>query len=390
MPRRLLRIVVLLGCVCLPMAPLFAQTAKRTLTNADVKTMVAKGFSDDLTVGAIEANETQFDVSVDALMALKDGGVSDKVIAAMLKAESKRREEARNAKAADPPPDSASSNAANPAPSGPPSALSGDPMGMAQQMMSSMGIGGMGGMMGPFSFDPRQLPVVTLSAGDAKSSMRASFSQVAHTETKGGDMGGGGTGAARTLASLGTQALSFAAIGGAGMMAGPAIGLAMGAMGGMGGRHGLPKVTHVWALAGHESGTAIKLQTPRFEVAYGNLLGIDPDHYEPVLLKLVQTGDNWRLVGATKTQMGRESSEALEKITEVRVAARLTKMGRGDLTIEPAAPLEPGEYGLVLRPLNPGKRSKGSIGGPAETNAFFSVWDFSIAQTESAAALPKR
>jgi hypothetical protein len=384
--------VVLLACACLAVAPLCAQPAKHTLTNADVKTMVAKGFSDDLTVGAIEANETQFDVSVDALMALKDGGVSDKVIAAMLKAESKRREEARDAKAADPAPAGAVSNSPNSTGSGPAPALAGDPMGMAQQMMSSMGIGGMGGMggmMGSFSFDPRQLPVVTLSAGEAKSSMRASFSQVAHTETKGGDMGGGGTGAARTLASLGSQALSFAAIGGAGMMAGPAIGLAMGMMGGMGGRHGPPKVTHVWALAGHESGTPIKLQTPRFEVAYGNLLGIDPDHYEPVLLKLVQTGDNWRLVGATKTQMGRESSEALEKITEVRVATRLTKMGRGDLTIEPAAPLEPGEYGLVLRPLNPGKRSKGSMGGPAETNAFFSVWDFSISVPQSA-ALPAR
>lgn len=249
-------------------------------------------------------------------------------------------------------------------------------MAMAQQMMSSMGGGMMGG--GAFAFDARQLPVVTLNLSDGKQPMRATFSQIAHTE--GGDLEGGGGNAARALTGLASQSLSFAAIGGLGMMGGPAAGLAIGVMGGMGGmgRHGPPKVTHVWALPGHQSENALKLAGAKFEVVYGNLLGIDPDSYEPVLLRLVQTKDNWRLVGATKVQMGRESTEALAKIAEVRIATRLTKVGRGDLLLEPQATLEAGEYGLVLRPINPGKRAKGSLGGPAETNAFFSVWDFSL------------
>lgn len=380
MEAKLIRCAALLVCLCAPATLARAQESAHPLTNADVKSMVAKSFSDDLVVGAIEANETQFDVSVGGLTSLKEAHVSDRVINAMLKAESKRRQDARAAKSAASQTATAANDSSNMAP--PPSSAS-NPMAMAEQMISSMSMPGMGGMMGGmmgggFAFDPKQLPVVTLYVNAAKQSMRASFSQIAHAETKGGDMGGGGANATRALSGLASQALSFAAIGGMGMMAGPAAGLAMGMMGGMGGRHGPPKITHVWALPGHESGIAMKVSAPKFEVLYGNLLGIDPDHYEPVLVKLVQTGDNWRLVGATKTQMGKEESEALEKITEVRVATKLTRVGRGDLMIEPEQPLERGEYGLVLRPMNPGKRSKGSMGGPAETNAFFSVWDFSI------------
>ncbi len=308
-PKPFLR-VVLMGCLCMPIAILCAQDAKHALTNDDIRTMAGKGFSDEIIVGAIEANEAHFDVSVNGLMSLKDGGVSDKVIAAMLKAESQRREDARNGKSTEmQTPVSEKVPAENPASSAmmPPN-MSGNPMGMAQQIMSSMGMAGMGGMMGSgaFAFDPKQLPVVTLDAGEAKQSMRASFSQMAQTETKGNDISGSGANATRALSGLASQALSFAAIGGAGMMAGPAMGMAMGMMEGMGGHHGPPKITHVWALAGHVSENTVNQQMPRFEVTYGNLLGIDPDSYEPVIVKLVQTRDNWRLVGATKRRWARK------------------------------------------------------------------------------------
>ena len=401
MPGRSIQQVILFAGMCLLATAAYGQQTKSALTNDDVKVMASKGFTDELIVGAIEANETQFDVSVGGLMALKEAGVSDKVISAMLKAESKRREAARAGKSeATQAAGNTAAPGAAPSPAAnammPPMGAAGNPTNMAQQMLSSMGMGGMAsGMMGGggFAFDPSQLPVVTLLEGDAKPLMRASFSQIAHTETKGNEMPGTGANAARMLSSLGAQALSFAAIGGGGMMAGPAMGMAMGMMGGMGGLgggHGLPKITHVWALPGRESGIPMKVQTPRFQVVYGNLLGIDPDSYEPQLVKLVQTKDNWRLVGATKMQMGKEDLEALEKVTEVRVPVKISRTGRGDVLIEPQRPLEPGEYGLVLRPLRPGKRSKGSLGGPAETNAFFSVWDFSVAATASSPAPIKK
>ena len=167
-------------------------------------------------------------------------------------------------------------------------------------------------------------------------------------------------------------------------MAGPALGMATGMIGGFGGHHGPPKVTKVWALPGHNSSLPLETRSPRFEISFANLLGIDPDGYEPFLVKLVQSKDNWRLVGTTKTKMsmgmtmGAMDEEALAKVSEVRLPVRSTRTGPGLVQLEPSETLTPGEYGIVLRPIHAGKRSKGSMGGPAEENVFYSVWDFTI------------
>ena len=42
------------------------------------------------------------------------------------------------------------------------------------------------------------------------------------------------------------------------------------------GHHGVPKVTYVWALPGLKSQVIAASSKPRFEMEYGNLLGIDP------------------------------------------------------------------------------------------------------------------
>jgi hypothetical protein len=113
-------------------------------------------------------------------------------------------------------------------------------------------------------------------------------------------------------------------------------------------------------------------------MSYGNLLGIDPDAYEPQLIRLAGSRDNWRLVGATKTAMGQLGTEAWEKVTEARIAVTTEKLARGQVQIIPKQPLEPGEYAVVLRAIHPGKRSEGSLGGGMEANIFFAVWDFSV------------
>ena len=64
-----------------------AQSQKKPpLTNQDIVRMVKDKFSDSTIVKAIEANHTAFDVSASALIALKDSGVSQTVIEAMLSA----------------------------------------------------------------------------------------------------------------------------------------------------------------------------------------------------------------------------------------------------------------------------------------------------------------
>ena len=371
-----LRILSLALMVALTLAT-FAQS-KHPLTNDDVVKLARDGFGDDVIVAMIEANDSAFDVSIGALTALKDAGISSPVMQAMLKAESKKRQAA--------PAPTAQSQTASPPLMNPSQSMAG--MGgnaSMQQMMNmamTMGRGGAGAMGTGMSgmLDTSQLPPLNLLIGDARSIVKPSIAQIASTQTKGDDMPGAGSQATSMLMGLGRQALSFGAVGGS-MFAGPAAGMAMGMMGSMsamGHHHGPPKVTYVWALPGPQSSFSIANNDPRFEMSYGNLLGIDPDAYEPQIIRLVESKDNWRLVGATKTTMGQMGTEAYEKVTEARLAITSQKLARGQVQFAPKQPLQPGEYAIVLRAIHPGKRAEGSLGGGAETSIFFSVWDFSV------------
>lgn len=81
-PRTLL-LIIFLGLLSVPVA--WAQN-KKPLTNSDVVQMVKAGFNETTIDEAIQADPTAFDTSVQALIALKNEGVSQKVIDAMLAA----------------------------------------------------------------------------------------------------------------------------------------------------------------------------------------------------------------------------------------------------------------------------------------------------------------
>jgi hypothetical protein len=59
------------------------QEQKKPLINASIIQMVKGGFGENIILNAIETNETQFDVSINALFELKNAGVSQKIIEAM-------------------------------------------------------------------------------------------------------------------------------------------------------------------------------------------------------------------------------------------------------------------------------------------------------------------
>ncbi len=65
-----------------------AQPPKKSVTNTDVVNMTKAGLSDEVTIAAIQGATVDFDTSADALVGLKRQGVTDRVIAAMLKARS--------------------------------------------------------------------------------------------------------------------------------------------------------------------------------------------------------------------------------------------------------------------------------------------------------------
>ena len=235
MPRSILRLISLV-CTLLFACTVFASQEK-PLTNDDIQKMASSGFGDDVILSAIAANDTNFDVSVEALTSLKAAGVSDKVLSAMLQAAAQKKDGATASQQAGGP-DSSTGATTSRTPSST-GAGSANVNNMVQQMMSSYSMGtGMGGMASA-SFDLSQMPTVTLIDATNRQPMRPSTLQVAHTHAKGGNGPSAGLTAAHTLTSIGSEALSFASFAGPyGMMAGPALGMATGMIGGFGGHHG--------------------------------------------------------------------------------------------------------------------------------------------------------
>ena len=395
-------------CVLLSMPLAFSQQgAPAPLTNASIVKMVKGGLAEPTIVSAIEASDVQFDVSPDGLIALKQAGISDTLIQVMIAAQAKKHDAAS--------PDTSAQGSGVPkgsAPSPNPQDAAADQiaaMGITPQMMARMpasarsqlammsqmgGMSGMSGMMGMNGMgigpmlSPDQMPKVVLENGSEKRAMASSMAQIAQSSSKGGPKTGMGTGS--MLSSLATQALSFAAIGaGPGAaMAMPALGMATGMMGMFGTRGGMPTYTYVWALPGYNSAVAMPAALPKFDLQFGEIVGLDPDSYEPVIVNLKQTKDNWRLVGATKAKMdymgGGGNSESM--LDEIRVPSQLTHLGRGHVEIAVTSALAPGEYGVVLRPSTAHKHKKGQSLSGAEQSLFYSVWDFSVPSAEKTAS----
>lgn len=392
-------------------------TQKKTLKNADIVTMVQNHFDDETLLKIIDVSDSDFDISTDSLISLKNEGVSPAVLRAMLQATSRKQRVAPPASApaaptggstvgpGDVPPTNAAAPASN-APPPPPAANAPDlprrppnaPMdprsvmqgmgmnpqqlAMIQSQMGMMGMGEMfGGMPSMGSYSAEQMPHVFLTLDDEKRSKQefsASMAQMAQTKFNSGAPSAGGM----ALRSLATEGLSFAAMAGGpgGMMAMSAFSMASGFMPGM--RPGAPSMTYVWGLPGRKSSRELANTDPIFTLNYGDIPGVDPDAFEPVILQLVQTKDNYRLVGATKVKMDRKnmmsgnSPENGKWLSEVRWPTRIYKEERGFYVLRVDQPLEPGEYAVVLRPVKGYKTPPSGLGGHAQV--FYSVWDFSV------------
>jgi hypothetical protein len=67
-----------------PKAPAAARVPASTTANEEIIKLAKAGMSDEIILTVVAKNKTGFDTSVDALLKLKEAGVSQKVIAAML------------------------------------------------------------------------------------------------------------------------------------------------------------------------------------------------------------------------------------------------------------------------------------------------------------------
>ena len=332
--------VALLICAVLFTGFALAQNNDKPLTNDDVVAMVKGGLPETTIINAINAQDSNFDVSATALIKLKQQAVNAKIMDAMLAAANKK-------------------HSAAPAPA---AAAAAAPAATAGQ------------------------PSVTVLKGTTPQPIPVSKTQIAQTKTKATSLSALSTDSAlgQAMQTVALSAAQQAAYRSGSYTGASAIGAASGVMGGIMG-HRKPTVTDVWALPGQKSDLVLDNNQPSFEVHFANIPGVVADEYEPALVKLAPSANNFRLVGATQAKQDvLESStmdwEIYSSFIEERVGAQATKVSSGEYKLQTAAALPAGEYGVVLRPLNKSKKFSGSsvAQNSGEGLLFNSVWAFAV------------
>ena len=333
--------VAVLICAVLFTGFALAQNNTKPLTNDDVIAMVKGALPETTVISAINAQDSNFDVSATALIKLKQQGVNSKIMDAMLAAANKKH-------SAVPAPPAA-------APAAAPAATAGQPS-------------------------------VTVLKGTAQQPIPVSKTQIAQTKTKATSLNALSTDSAlgQAMQTVAMTAAQEAAYRSGSYTGASAIGAAGGVMGGLMG-HRKPTVTDVWALPGQKSDLVLDSNQPSFEIHFANIPGVVADEYEPALVKLAPSPNNFRLVGATQAKQDvLESStmdwEIYSSFMEERVGAQATKVSSGEYKLQAAAALPAGEYGVVLRPLNKSKKFSGSsvAQNSGEGLLFNSVWAFAV------------
>lgn len=330
--------------------------------NDEVREMAAAQFSDSTIIAVIAANETRFDVSPRALVALKAAGVSERVIEAMLEDVAAKKDA--------PPEEVASADDAA-------AALAAQEYAKLTEMVERLA-------------EQQQAAAAAEEASRRASEAAprtdptprvwllgpADRTPVAPTIAHVGFVGGGkrGSDRFRTLQGLAGQALAFA---------NPAVSGIATTLGGL--FRSDEESTAVWALAGTSSARVLAADTT-FEIDYAYIPGVDPDRYQPAIVRLVPTNDNYRLVAAAETEGKNAGALPKGEIIEELVDTGLTRVARGRYRVAPRGNLHPGEYALVLRPVQESGRQRrrnkeaslGELLGGGTTQILYLTWDFSV------------
>jgi hypothetical protein len=358
-----------------------AQSAPKFLTNDDVVAMMKAGQDADTIVGAIQTQGTDFDVSAKALLQLKKSGVPKKVIDAMTAAV-KDQKEAAAAVLSAAQAKIAAAEAEDKAEEAKAEAAKAARAKAAAAMASAM---------------PGQ-PSVVIVQGEQRQALTVSHTQIVPTNSQAPSLDGLASepslttnlsSIAQSLLSNGMMKPGAGGIGSMAMMANPIVGPAMIATS-LFAKHkansaNANNVTDVWAIPGQKSDAFTHNSQPAFEVSFDGIPGITADEYEPVLIRLQPSPSNFRLVGATAAKPSEmQSSEAnwdlYASFVEQRVPAHATKVASGRYQLQATEGLSAGEYAVVLRPVNKGKKFSGSnvsqnIGDGLVFNC---VWSFEV------------
>lgn len=335
--------------------------------NADIQEMVAAKFSDSTIIAVIDANVVAFDLSPRALVALKNAGASEQVIEAMLAAAAaeNRAAELEPAPVTKPAETSASVEYAKLTEMIEQLAAKQEAAEKAQRAPE------------PPAARADPTPRVWLVDEDERAPIAPTIAQVAFAE------GNGKRGERmKNLSGLANQALAFAS---------PAVSGIATTIGSL--FRPNEERTAVWALAATQSARVLDV-APVFEIDYAHIPGVDPEKYQPAIVQLVPTDDNYRLVAAAETDGTNARAVPRGPIIEETVATAATRLDRGRYRVAPQGALGPGEYALVLRPIaqtgrRRGRGSEASLGelmGGSTSQILYLTWEFSIAGESVASA----
>jgi hypothetical protein len=320
-----------------------ASAQRKAITNDDVIRLVQNGFADDQVLALMAASEPKFDLSVDALIALKEAGASQKLVEAILL------------------------SARTPTPTAPP------PGGIAPGLSAA-----------PTINTPPSQPYVQLLAGSDRPVLVSHIPAMLQTSAKGDNMTT--ILADSAITKIGSDVVMSAAttaiMAAPGFAAIPIVGVAGVAIQRIPGLRRDPTVTLVYALERRQSGSPTATNQPKFEIFFGDIVGVNPADFIPALIKISPTENNWRMTGALRTNPKYlQSKERIElKFIEDIVPTRVAELGRGHMSIEPQAALQPGEYGVVLRPKSKSWKINlsSTVTRDGEGAVIRSVWDFTV------------
>lgn len=328
------------------------------ISNADVQSMVEAEFSDATIIAVIGANAVAFDLSPRALVALNGAGVSEEVIAAMIEAE-----EAANVPEEIEP---TSAELAETQASIEYARLTEMIEQLAEQQEEALQA-----RRAPEPPESRaSTPRVWLIQEADRTAIAPTIAQVAIT---GGNSRRGER--MKNLQGLANQALAFA---------NPAVSGIASTLGSL--FRPDEEGTAVWALASTQSSRVLDF-APVFEIDFAQIPGVDPDRYQPSIVQLVPTKDNYRLVAAAETDGASTGALPRGPIIEEDIDTERTRLGRGQYRVAPKTALGPGEYALVLRPIAETKRARrrdreaslGELLGGSTSQILYLTWEFSIA-----------
>jgi hypothetical protein len=321
-------------------AAAFGQTSK-PLSNDDVLAMVKKKLPESVIVSAIKSSPGKYDTSPSELIRLNSAGLTENELNAMLSSGHGEGDSTHNR---------APSETADSAPK-----------------------------------SKWKMPAVTVVQGNSSAELKLEKTQLAQTKNKPTSMKSLASDSVLTQAmQAGVSTASWdAATHMNSMVGGSAVQQAGTVFSGML-AHRTPTVTYVWGVPGASSSNVLQTASPTFKVNFSRAPGVNPDDYEPAIVKLTPAQNTCRIVGATQAKADASASAAADwqvysHYLEERVKTDPQKLGPGIYTM--TISLLPGEYGLVLRPLSKDKKFSGGEVSRAQGDGlmFDAIWTFQIA-----------